>query len=225
MTFFWLCGGATDSCVHGSQRHNSPVRPTQVIQVIKSSKVKNSSNTNPLTACRESWTTMTTWTTSMMKTLRMRPPRDEAKASPRLVSAPWGSLGQQKTKQTGSIRSSRLTSQLFNRVAVTRMARKSRRRQLQRRRRGISLMPATVSNVSLQPVSCMSARRERAFCFYLWKTRITQLPCMDLKDPIWHRNWNCRTSECPSPLFFFFFFFLCVYFLFLRCAPCAVCVL
>lgn len=34
---------------------------------------------------RESWTMTTTWMTWMTKTLRTRPPRDEARASPRLV--------------------------------------------------------------------------------------------------------------------------------------------
>lgn len=60
------------------------------------------------------------------------------------------------------------------RVAVTKMGRRNRRRRQQLRRRETSLMPAIVSKRfhGFMHVS------KKSFCFYLWKTRTTRLPCM-----------------------------------------------
>lgn len=85
-------------------------------------------------------------------------------------------------------------SQLLNgffRVAVTRMARKNRRLQLQRWRRGTSHMLATVSGRFLcnVRVSCMSARGAFAFSPERQKQPFCHAWC-DLKDPIWNLSFT-----------------------------------
>lgn len=89
------------------------------------------------------------------------------------------------------------------------MARRNKRQQLQRRRRGTSLMPATVSNIPLQCVSRMPARKASAF-FVLWKTATPSLPCMvwsdrahvELKvDSIQIGTYGRLNAFCP-PFFF-----------------------
>lgn len=105
----------------------------------------------------------------------------------------------------------------FCRVAATRMARKNRRPQRRRRRRETSLMPATVSRVSI--TACVVHVGKKGF--YFWKTRVTHLPCMVPSErprlELWQQTtWINSTSECfLSPLFFFFPHW--------ALAPCVIC--
>lgn len=111
----------------------------------------------------------------------------------------------------------------FYRVAVTRMARKSRRLQLQRWRRGTNRTPATVSRSFLcnVRVSCMSAREAIAFPPKRRKNKPFCHAWCDLKDSFWNVSLTAKRFEkCPSEcVFFFLFSFFCPP----DVAPCVLC--
>lgn len=78
---------------------------------------------------------------------------------------------------------SQLCNLLF-RAAATRMARRKRRPQLQRWRKGINLTPATVSISFLCNVFvCAMHVSKRGFCFSpLKKTKMSLVPCMESSE-------------------------------------------
>lgn len=117
---------------------------------------------------------------------------------------------------------SQLCNLLF-RAAATRMARRKRRPQLQRWRKGINLTPATVSISFLCNVFvCAMHVSKRGFCFSpLKKTKMSLVPCMESSERS-HLELKFDVAEVEKvarldALSFFFFFSL----LSLRC--CFVC--
>lgn len=110
----------------------------------------------------------------------------------------------------------------FFRVAVTRMARRKRRLQLQRWRRGTNLTPVTVSRSFLcNACVCHACQQERLLLFALKdKNKPSAMHGVIWKTPsgtkVWqHRNWK----SCPTGYVFLFFLFFFSW----DAAPCVLC--